>query len=102
MTWFKTLRNFLGLEKSEMCLCMVVSEQEGAEIWIKNKKTNSVTPKLVAIKKDHPVRITVKKIGHQPHSAIVRSSHNLTYYYCNLKRVPLKLISNESSRSASF
>lgn len=102
MAWFKTLRELLGLEKPEMCLCMVVSEQEGAEIWIENQKTNYVTPKLVAIKKDHPIHITIKAIGHQPHSAIVRSSHNLTYYYCNLKRIPLRLVSNESSRSASF
>lgn len=102
MAWFKTLRELLGLEKPEMCLCMVISEQEGAEIWVEDQKTSYVTPKLVAIKKDHPVRITVKMIGHEPHSAVVRSSHNLTYYYCNLTRIPLRLVSNENPRSASF
>ncbi len=100
MTWFKTLREFLRIDKTPMCLCMVVSEQEGAEIWVEGQRTNYFTPKLVAIKKDHPVKITVKMIGHEPHTAVVKSSHNLTYYYCNLERIPLRLVSNEVYRSA--
>ncbi|AHZ85060.1 hypothetical protein [Bdellovibrio bacteriovorus] len=100
MTWFKNLKELLGLEKPDMCLCMVVSEQEGAEIWVEGQRTNYFTPKLVAIKKDHPVKITVKMIGHEPHTAVVKSSHNLTYYYCNLERIPLRLVSNEVYRSA--
>lgn len=102
MAWFKNLRELLGLEKTDMCLCMVVSEQEGAEIWVEDEKTRYVTPKLVAIKKGHPVKITVKMIGHESHTAVVRSSHNLTYYYCNLERIPLRLVSNEVHRSAHF
>lgn len=85
-----------------MCLCMVVSEQEGAEIWIDGKKTNYVTPKLVALPKDTEVKITVKLIAHKDHTAFVRSSHNLTYYHCNLERIPLRLIHNEVYKSAAL
>ncbi len=95
MTLFKNLRELLGVKKtaSDMCLCMVVSEQEGAEIWVQGSRTNYVTPKLVAIPKDQPVEVEVRLVGHENHKAVVRSSHNLTYYYCNLKRIPFKLIS---------
>ena len=72
-----------------------VSEQEGAEIWIDGAKTNYVTPKLVAIQQETDVAIEVKMIGHESHKAVVRSHHNLTYYYCNLKRTRLKLIKEE-------
>lgn len=85
-----------------MCLCMVVSEQEGAEIWIDGKKTNYLTPKLVALPKGAEVKITVKLIGHKDHTAFVRSSHNLTYYHCNLERIPLRLIHNEVYKSAAL
>lgn len=93
MALFKNLRELLGAKPKEMCLCMVVSEQEGAEIWVNDQRTNYVTPKLVAIPKDESVKVEVRLVGHENHSAMVRSSHNLTYYYCNLKRIPLKLIS---------
>ncbi|MBV2169438.1 MAG: PEGA domain-containing protein [Bdellovibrio sp.] len=102
MTWFKNLRELLGIQKNEMCLCMVVSEQEGAEIWIDGKKTNYLTPKLVALPKGTEVKITVKLIGHKDHTAFVRSSHNLTYYHCNLERIPLRLIHNEVYKSAAL
>lgn len=93
MALFKNLRELLGVKSKEMCLCMVVSEQEGAEIWVDGQRTNYVTPKMVAIPKDESVKIEVRLVGHENHSALVKSSHNLTYYYCNLKRIPLKLIS---------
>lgn len=102
MAWFKNLRELLGLQKDEKCLCMVVSEQEGAEIWIDDKKTNFITPKLVALPKNTQVKITVKLIGHRDHTAYVRSGHNLTYYHCHLERIPLKLIRNESSATAAL
>lgn len=96
MVWFKNLRELLGTrvqpQAKDMCLCMVVSEQEGAEIWINGERTNYVTPKLVAIPKDETVNVEVRLVGHENHKAVVRSSHNLTYYYCNLERIPLKLI----------
>lgn len=95
MTWFKNLRELLGMQKTAMCLCMVVSEQEGAEIWINDRKTNFVTPKAVAIPKGPETKITLKLIGHHDHTAYVKSAHTLTYYHCTLDRIPLRLIRNE-------
>lgn len=91
---FKTLRE-LVFPKNEPCLCMIVSEQEGAEIWIADKNTGFVTPKLTSIPKNCDVKITLKLTGHEDHITFVRSSHNLSYYYCNLERIPLRLIRNE-------
>ena len=102
MTLFKNLRELLGAPKKENCLCMVVSEQEGAEIWVNGQKTNYTTPRLVAIPKHTETEVEVRMIGHEPHKAWVRSSHNLSYYYCNLKRIPLRLIHNEISNHSSF
>lgn len=102
MTWFKNLRELLGSPKPENCLCMVVSEQEGAEIWVNGQKTNYVTPRLVAIEKNKDTQIEVRLTGHDSHKAWVRSSHNLSYYYCNLKRIPLRLVHNEISNHSSF
>lgn len=93
MAWFKNLRGLF--KKQESCMCMVVSEQENAEIWINNKKTNNCTPSLIAIPKNEEVLLTIKLIGHKDHSVKVRSSQNLTYYYCQLERMPFRLICNE-------
>ncbi|KYG67799.1 hypothetical protein [Bdellovibrio bacteriovorus] len=102
MAWFKNLKELLGFDKAPHCLCMVVSEQEGAEIWVEGKKTNYRTPKAIAIPKKKDVNITIKMVGHHDHHATVRSEHTLSYYYCNLDRVPLRLIKNEIHRSASL
>lgn len=99
MVWFKTLRELVFV-KNEPCLCMIVSEQEGAEIWINGKKTSHITPTLVTIQKNTAVKITLKLIGHKDHEASIQSTHNLSYYYCNLERIPLRLISNEINRRA--
>lgn len=101
MLWFRTLRE-LVFHKNEPGLCMIVSEQEGAEIWIDDKKTTYTTPKLVAIPKNSDIKITIKLVGHKDHSSSVRSAHNLSYYYCNLERIPLRLIHNENHQLASF
>lgn len=102
MTWFKTLRDLiLPQPRSRSCLCMIVSEQEGAEIWLDDQKTEHLTPKAVNIPKGKEVKVTIKLIGHKDHVAYIRSFHNLTYYHCNLERIPLRLISNEVYHSAS-
>lgn len=85
-----------------MCLCMVITEQEGAEIWINDKKTPFLTPKAVALPKGPESKITLKLIGHKDHTAHVRSSHTLTYYHCKLERIPLRLVSNENHHAASL
>lgn len=102
MTWFKNLRELLGIQKNPQCLCMVVSEQEGAEIWLDDRPTGFVTPHLISIPKNTEVKLTLKAIAHQDHTAYVRSSHELTYYHCNLKRIPLRLITNENHLRASL
>ncbi|MGE5085171.1 MAG: hypothetical protein ACM3MG_02660 [Bacillota bacterium] len=102
MAWFKNLRELIGAPKKENGLCMVVSEQEGAEIWVNGQKTKLVTPSLIALVKDTEIEIEVCLTGHEPHKAWVRSSNTLSYYYCNLKRIPLRLVPNEISHSSSF
>lgn len=98
---FKTLRDLLKLPKKDMGMCMVVSEQEGAEIWVNGEQTALVTPRLVAIPKNEDVKIEVRLTGHEPHWALVNSSHNLSYYYCNLQRIPLRLVRDEIDYFAS-
>jgi hypothetical protein len=100
MIWFNNLRELVGFKKEELCLCMVVSEQEGAEIWINDKNTHLTTPKMVSIPKNKEVKVTVKLTGHYENSALVKSSHNLSFYHCELKRIPLKVIYNEDYENA--
>ncbi|MEN0060363.1 MAG: hypothetical protein AAGB31_16100 [Bdellovibrio sp.] len=102
MTWFQNLREFLGWGRlSAFCitkdayLCMVVSEQEGAEIWVEDRRTGDVTPKLMALPKNKDVKVTLRKPGFVDQTAWIRSSHNLSYYYCSLERPRLRLVSNE-------
>ncbi|MGZ3771229.1 MAG: PEGA domain-containing protein [Bdellovibrio sp.] len=94
MFLFKTLRELLFVKK-DICLCMIVSEQEGAEIWIDGKPIGEVTPKLVSIPRNKPVKLTLKLTAHKDHVATVQSPHNLSYYYCQLQRVPLRLVNHE-------
>lgn len=101
MAWFKTLREFLGIEPYNKGLCMVVAEQEGSEIWLEGKKLALVTPAMVAIPKNTDVQITVKQIGHEPHTEKMRTSHSLSYFYCDLKRIPLKVIHEDENQMAS-
>ena len=92
MKFFDKIKNFFGLTKKEYCLCMVLSEQEGAEIWINNKKTTYCTPKLVALPLLEETRLTLKLTGHYDHEAFVHSRHALTYYHCKLQRIPLRIV----------
>ncbi|MBO9667819.1 MAG: hypothetical protein J7501_13530, partial [Bdellovibrio sp.] len=74
---------------------MVVSEQEGADIWINGKKSEHQTPRLITISRGQEVEIELRLRGHLSHKAHIRSPHNLTYYYCTLERVPLRLVRDE-------
>ncbi|WP_413575074.1 hypothetical protein ACLVWU_12490 [Bdellovibrio sp. HCB290] len=102
MALFKTLRDLLKVPKKEFGLCMVVSEQEGAEIWVDNKPTPFVTPRMIAVPLNEDVKIEVRFTGHHSHMAIVRAPQKLSYYYCNLQRIPLRLIRNEIDNFASI
>ncbi len=95
MAWFKTLRELLNFGKSS-CLCMVITEQEGAEIWLNDKNTGLLSPKAITVPRNTEVKITLKLIGHYDHTAMVKSGHHLSYYHTKLHRVPLRLISNDS------
>lgn len=87
---FTNLRNFLGLQPK--ALCMVVSEQEDCEIWIDGRKTSHLTPKLVAIPKNKKIMIEVRKDCHEPHRAWVQTGQDLCFHYCELERVPLRVV----------
>lgn len=102
MAWFKNLRELLGIQKKEECLCMIVTEQEGAEIWINGKNTGLVTPKPVYIPKHVEAQLTLKLTGHHDHIAYLRSPHTLTYYHCRLERIPLRLIRNENYQATAL
>lgn len=96
MTWFKTLRDLLSFTTKSPCLCMVITEQEGAEIWVNDKNTHMVTPKAITVPRNTEVKITLRLTGHYEHTALVKSGHHLSYYHTKLQRVPLRLISNDS------
>lgn len=81
---------------------MVVSEQEGAEIWVNNEFTGEYTPRAVYLHKTLDNKITLKLIGHKDHSAILTSAHSLSYYHCNLERIPLKLVVDNESFEATL
>lgn len=102
MTWFKNLRELLGMQKNPHCLCMVVSEQEGAEIWIDGQPTGLLTPHLISLPQNQDVQLTIKLIGHNDHTVFIRSTHDRTYYHCNLTRIPLRLIHNENDIPTSL
>lgn len=78
---------------------MVISEQEGAEIWVDDKFTGLHTPKAIAVPQNSEIKLTLKLIAHKDHTAHVKSGHHLSYYHCELERIPLRLISNESHTS---
>ncbi|MFS4457692.1 hypothetical protein [Bdellovibrio sp. HCB2-146] len=103
MNAFKSLLQFLSFgKKEETVLCMMLSEQEGAEIWIDGVKTPYVSPHLCRIPKNRDVNVEFKLIGHETHQAWIRSGSNLTYYYCQLTRIPLRLVVDEDARAISL
>jgi hypothetical protein len=78
-------------------VCMVVSEQENAKIYINGKDSHKSTPSLVRIPLNQEVRIVLKKEGFQDHHALIRSKHELTFYHCKLSKFELKLIDLETN-----
>ncbi len=104
MALFKNLKSFLGLSPllQDRGACMLVSEQEGAEIWIDGKNTKRLTPQMIAIPQMRDVKIELKLFGHETHQVTLRSSNKLSYYYCHLNRIPLRLVVNEVESSVSL
>ena len=102
MTWFQNLRELLTFSKQDTCLCMVVSEQEGADIFVNDQATGFQTPHAIPVPRNTEVKVTLKLLAHFDHTAYIKSGHHLSYYHCQLTRVPLRLISNEDYNSAYF
>lgn len=102
MAWFRNLRELLGVPTGGKGLCMIISEQEGAEIWIDGRKTPYRTPRLVSLPKGRATEVTIKQVGHFPWTASLQSSEDLSYHYCDLKRIPLRVIYNDSQENAAL
>lgn len=93
--WVALIKEFLSPKVSA---CMVVTEQEGAHIFVNGKDTGKLTPSLVSIPQGKEVQVQLKKEGYLDHSAWVRSKHELTFYHCQLQKFKLKLaVVNEDS-----
>lgn len=102
MAFFTNLREFLGFPKQETCLCMIVSEQEGAEIWINGERTEHLTPKAIAIPRNSEVNIMLRLYAHEDHYATIKSGHHLSFYHCELDRTPLRLVQGGSLHALKF
>lgn len=81
---------------------MIVTEQEGAEIWINGKDTGLLTPKAIEVPRNTEVDLTLKLTAHFNHAVTIRTGHHLSYYHTKLERVPLRLISNDTFDELSF
>lgn len=90
---FKNLKELIQWPKKEKCLCMVVSEQEGAEIWVNGRFTGATTPQLIPVYKNQDVLLEVKQRGYETHRVSLRSPQQLSFHYCDLQRIPLRLVS---------
>ena len=71
---------------------MVVSEPEGAEIFVDGKNSNILTPGLVPLPLDFEMSLTLKKPGYEEIRVWVKSKHRLSFHYSQLSRTQLKLI----------
>lgn len=102
MRMFTTLRELLGLRKKNYSECMIVTEQEGAEIWLNGENTFRLTPSLIKIEANKPAEITLRLTGHETHFAEIFSDNPLSFYYTNLERIPLRLISTQDTYEHSL
>ncbi len=92
MKMISSLRNLLGLEKKEYSSCMIVTEQEGAEIWINDENTFKVTPSLIQIEQNKEVSLMLKFHGHETHCVNLFTDKPRSFYYTELNRIPLRLV----------
>lgn len=92
--WTPTAKS-LPLKKKGVC--MIVSEPDGAEIWINQKKTKWVTPALVQLPLNAESEVHLKKDHYKIHQAWIRSSHELSFYYRALEKIKLVVIHSSSS-----
>ncbi len=76
---------------------MVVSDPDGAEIWINKKKTKWVTPALVQLPLNAEAEVQLKKEHYLTHKAWIRSSHELSFYYRTLEKIKLSVVTSRDS-----
>lgn len=76
--------------------CMVVSEPEGAEIFVEGQSVGTFTPGLVQMDLDREVRFTLKKNGYESKTVVVKSQSQLSFFYTELEKNKLRLVSDES------
>lgn len=92
MKMISSLRHLLGLEKKEYSSCMIVTEQEGVEIWIHGENTFKVTPSLIQIEQNKEVPLKLKFHGHETHFVNLFTDKPRSFYYTELQRIPLRLV----------
>jgi len=78
-------------------VCMVVSDPEGAEIWVNGKKTKWVTPALVELPLSEETHLILKKNLFKDHEAWIRSQHELSFYFRALEKFHLRVVRGPSS-----
>ncbi|MEK6773256.1 MAG: hypothetical protein AABY64_04900 [Bdellovibrionota bacterium] len=76
---------------------MLVSDPDGAEIWINQKKTKWVTPALVQLPLNAEAEVQLKKEHYLIHKAWIRSSHELSFYYRTLEKLKLSVVTSNHS-----
>lgn len=92
MNMLSSLRSMLGLEKKEYSNCMIVTEQEGVEIWINEENTFKVTPALIKIELGKETSLKLKLHGHETHFVNLYTDKPCSFYYTELTRTPLRLV----------
>ncbi|MCB0369246.1 MAG: PEGA domain-containing protein [Bdellovibrionales bacterium] len=89
---FDRIHGFRHFFQKEDSVCMIVSEQENALIYINGKDSYKKTPSLIKIPKGQEIKMTLKKDGFQDHIALIKSNHELSFYHCRLVKNTLKLV----------
>lgn len=72
----------------------VVTEQEGAEIWLNGENTGMLTPARVLVPATRPYRLLLSYPAHEDHEVELVTSSEKSFYYANLERRPLRLLIN--------
>ena len=75
-------------------MTMVVSEPGGAEIWIEHEKSELLTPALVQLPLGVESHLMLKMRGFETHEVWIRSHHELSFYFRNLERIKLQIVSD--------
>ena len=84
---------------TKVALCMVVSDQENAKIYINDKDTLKITPSLIKIPLNREVKINLVKHGYEDHEAFIRGKNELSFYYADLKKFEFKILTQEMDQS---